>query len=195
LNNYKVAETVYIDDCIGAYIGLGSNLGEPENQIRLAIDGLKEMPASRYISDSGLYLSRPMKPKGVAEGAEQQDQPDYYNAVALIETALKPLELLDYLQGIEDRQGRVRDCHWGPRTIDLDILLYGQTRINGTRLKVPHPGLCEREFVLYPLQRLCAELLASGFLIPELEIPGHGKLEKVIQTCPENGIKYVGGIT
>lgn len=170
---------------IGTYIALGSNLDDPKTQIKLAIDGLKQLPDSRYILDSGLYLSRPMVP----EGKVPPDQPDYYNAVALIETSLKPLKLLDYLQDIESRQGRVRDLHWGARTIDLDILLYGQAQINEPRLKVPHPGLCEREFVLYPLQSLCAELLIS-----ELEIPGHGKLEEVIQACPENGIKYVGEI-
>ena len=195
----QVSTRANIGAYIGVYIGLGSNLDGPKTQIRLAIDGLKELPDSRYILDSGLYLSRPMIPKGIPEGAQYQDQPDYYNAVALIETALKPLELLDCLQDIESRQGRIRDLHWGPRTIDLDILLYGQTQINDPRLKVPHPGLCEREFVLYPLQRLReslgAELLISQLLISELEIPGHGKLEKVIRACPENGIKYVGEIT
>lgn len=184
-----MAEEVYTD----AYIGLGSNLDNPETQIRLAIEGLKALPASRYILDSGLYMSRPM----VSEG-NGSDQPDYYNAVARIETALKPLELLDCLQAIENRQGRVRDEYWGPRTIDLDMLLYGQKQIDDVRLKVPHPGLCEREFVLYPLLRLGGLLgagsIMSGSLVSELEIPGHGKLEDVIQACPENGIKYLGEI-
>jgi 2-amino-4-hydroxy-6-hydroxymethyldihydropteridine diphosphokinase len=173
---------VYVD----TYIGLGSNLDDPATQIALAIDGLKQLPDSRYILDSGLYLSRPM----IAEGRENPDQPDYYNAVALIETALKPLKLLDYLQDIESRQGRVRDLRWGPRTIDLDILLYGRVQINEPRLQVPHPGICQREFVLYPLQRVCVALSIS-----KLEIPGHGKLEEVIRICPENGMKYVGEIT
>lgn len=168
---------------IGVYIGLGSNLDDPEQQIRLAIGELQKMPDSRYVSDSGLYLSRPM----LAEGA--QNQPDYYNAVAFIETTLGPLEVLDYLQNIENKQGRIRDVHWGPRTIDLDILLYGHEQVNDARLSVPHPGLCEREFVLYPLQKLCAELSVS-----ELEIPGHGKLDTVIQACPKNGIKHLGEI-
>jgi 2-amino-4-hydroxy-6-hydroxymethyldihydropteridine diphosphokinase len=171
---------------IAAYIGLGSNLDDPPSQIRLAIDALKQLPESRYIFDSGLYLSRPM----ISEDVECDEQPDYYNAVAMIETALTPIKLLDYLQGIETQQGRKRESHWGPRTIDLDLLLYGQAQINDPRLKVPHPGLCKREFVLYPLQRLC-----NDFLGAELDIPGHGKLEEVIRVCPENAIKYVGEIT
>jgi len=182
----KVVEQVVGGDHIGAYIGIGSNLDNPRTQIRLAIDGLKQLPASRYMADSGFYLSRPM----LAENTIHRDQSDYYNAVALIETALEPLEILDYLQEIETRQARVRDSHWGPRTIDLDLLLYGQEQIDEPRLKVPHPGLCQREFVLYPLQRICVDLSISG-----LEIPGHGRLEKVIRACPENGIKYVGEIT
>lgn len=120
----------------------------------------------------------------VAEGGSSEDQPNYYNAVALLETELSPATLLEYLQSIENRQGRVREQHWGPRTIDLDILLFGQRCINDDNLQVPHPGLCEREFVLYPLQRLDAEI----------RIPGHGMLKKIIKMCPENGMKYIGEI-
>lgn len=162
------------------YIGLGSNLEKPKRQIRRAVAELKSLPDSQYVKDSGLYLSKPL----VAEGLQPQDQPDYYNAVALLETELTPLELLDYLQAIEHRQGRVRNQHWGPRTIDLDILLYGQQQIDNDRLQVPHPGLCEREFVLYPMQHLNAEI----------HIPGHGMLEQIIKMCQENGMKYVGDI-
>jgi 2-amino-4-hydroxy-6-hydroxymethyldihydropteridine diphosphokinase len=162
------------------YIGLGSNLEEPKQQIKNAVVELKSLPHSQYVKDSGLYLSKPM----VEEGVQAEDQPDYYNAVVLIETDLAPTELLDHLQAIENRQGRVRDQHWGPRTIDLDVLLYGQQQINNERLQVPHSGMCEREFVLYPLQRLNAEI----------NIPGHGMLKQTIKKCPENGMKYVGEI-
>ncbi len=161
------------------YIGLGSNLEQPKQQIKQAVAELKSLPDSQYVGDSGLYLSKPMVADGVSE-----DQPDYYNAVALLETELSAVELLDCLQTIENHQGRVRDQRWGPRTIDLDILLYGQQQINNERLQVPHPGLCEREFVLYPLQRLSAEI----------DIPGHGMLKDIIKMCPENGMRYVGEI-
>ena len=164
---------------VEVYIGLGSNLEQPERQIKLAVAELKSLPGSRYLRDSGLYSSKPLVADGVPD-----DQPDYYNAVVLLETRLAADDLLGQLQEIEDRQGRVRDQHWGPRTIDLDILLFGQQQINNERLQVPHPGLCEREFVLYPLQRLSAEM----------SIPGHGMLNEIIKTCPENGIRYVGEI-
>jgi len=155
------------------YIGLGSNLENPKQQIKHAVDELRCLPDSRYIEDSGLYFSRPMGP---------ENQPDYYNAVALIETQMEPLVLLDYLQAIESKLGRVRTQRWGPRVIDLDILLYGDRQISSHRLQVPHPGLNEREFVLYPLLKLCATL----------DIPGHGKLQQVIKQCPERGLKYLG---
>lgn len=170
------------------YIGLGSNLEKPKEQIKRAVAELKSLPSSQYVRGSGLYLSKPMVAEGLPLREQSQehspDQPDYYNAVALLETELTPFELLDYLQAIEYRQGRVRDQHWGPRTIDLDILLYGQEQINNGRLRVPHPGLCEREFVLYPMQRLNAEI----------HIPGHGMLKEIIRMCPENGMRYVGEI-
>lgn len=164
---------------VEVYIGLGSNLEQPERQIRLAVAELKSLSGSQYLRDSGLYLSKPLVIDGVPG-----DQPDYYNAVVLLETSLAADDLLGQLQEIEDRQGRVRDQHWGPRTIDLDILLYGQQQINNEHLQVPHPGLCKREFVLYPLQRLNAEM----------SIPGHGMLNEIIKMCPENGIRYVGEI-
>ena len=162
------------------YIGLGSNLEMPEQQIRCALSELKLLPGSQYVRDSGLYLSKPL----LVDGMQSPEQPDYFNAVALLETTLSPMELLHHLQAIEDHHGRVRDLHWGPRTIDLDILLYGQQQINDDDLQVPHPGLCQREFVLYPLQRLN----------PEMHIPGHGMLEHIIKSCPENGMRYVGEI-
>ena len=162
------------------YIGIGSNLDDPALQIKKAISGLKTIPDCRYLNDSGLYLSKPL----VAEDMQAKDQPDYYNAVALLETELTADKLLFSLQEIENFQGRVRNERWGPRTIDLDILLYGQHEISQKSLQIPHPEMCKREFVLYPLQRLS----------PEIHIPGHGMLKQIIKTCPENGMRYVGDI-
>ncbi len=113
-----------------------------------------------------------------------QTQADYCNAVALIETELEPLELLEQLQQIEQAQGRVRKKHWGPRSIDLDILLYGEQVMHHERLTVPHPGMHQREFVLYPLQRIDSTL----------EIPGRGMLNELIKNCPDKGLKYLGAI-
>jgi 2-amino-4-hydroxy-6-hydroxymethyldihydropteridine diphosphokinase len=155
------------------YIGLGSNLAEPRENIRRAVAALKQLEATRYIADSGLFLSQPMGP---------QDQPDYLNAVAWLETRLDPQDLLTALQHIETDMGRVRERHWGPRLIDLDILLFGERIINLSALQVPHAGIAVREFVLYPLQRLN----------PELVIPAHGKLSLLLEQCPENGLQFVG---
>lgn len=162
------------------YIGLGSNLEQPEDQIRQAIDVLKKLPDSEYLKHSGMYLSRPMR----SDEIQPDEQPEYYNAVAVIKTELDPIQLLDCLQAIENSQGRLRVARWGPRTIDLDILLYGQQLIRTERLMVPHPGLSEREFVVYPLQQLD----------PDLNIPGRGMLDDIVKKCPENGMKYLGAI-
>lgn len=160
-----VAETVYL--------GLGSNLARPEDNIRSAVAALRQLPASQYIADSGLFLSRPMGP---------QDQPDYINAVVQLETRQSPEDLLAALQQIETDMGRLRTQHWGPRLIDLDILLFGERIIDQPQLQVPHPGIRLREFVLYPLQRLN----------PELVIPVHGKLAALLEQCPQNGLQFVG---
>ena len=165
------------------YIGLGSNLERPEQQISRALASLKELPDSRFIADSGLFKSKAMLPE------EGEPQDDYFNAVALFETSLEPLVLLDYLQAIENNQGRVREYRWAPRTIDLDILMFGQTELNVPRLQLPHPGISEREFVLYPLQRLCEKLQQAN-----LKIPGHGMLSEMIKSCQKNELVYVGDI-
>ena len=167
------------------YIGLGSNLEQPAEQIRAAVAALKQLPDTQYIDDSGLYLSKPL----LIDGVQQNDQADYYNAVALLDTTLEPLVLLDYLQAIENNQGRVREHRWAARTLDLDILMYAQMQMNEVRLTLPHPGVCQREFVLYPLQRLCEKLQQ-----PDLKIPGHAMLSEVIKSCSENELKYVGDI-
>ncbi|MFI0474240.1 2-amino-4-hydroxy-6-hydroxymethyldihydropteridine diphosphokinase [Halomonas sp. HMF6819] len=133
-----------------AYIGLGSNLDEPVSQVRLAIKELGEMPLSSVKAVSSLYASRPVGP---------QDQPDFVNAVVELETALSPLALLDQLQGLEQRHRRRRLRHWGPRTLDLDLLLFDDACIEHRRLKVPHPHMRERAFVLVPLKELNPTLI------------------------------------
>jgi len=161
------------------YIGLGSNLADAscsaEQHIQTAISQLDELEQCRVVACSSLYLSAPMGP---------QDQDDYFNAVAEVETGLSAMRLLDALQDIENRHGRERNQHWGPRTLDLDILLYGDTEIDDDRLTVPHAGLCEREFVLYPLFEIA----------PQLVIPARGKLSEIVKQCPERGLKQVGDI-
>lgn len=162
-----------------AYIGLGSNLEHPLQQIRTAMQALDRMPQSRVVADSGLYLSKPLVPPSGPIA-----QPDYYNAVAKIETRLAPGELLVELQTIELAQRRKRDQRWGPRTIDLDILLFDNLQVATESLTLPHPGLHQREFVLYPLSNID----------DSLEIPGRGMLKALIERCPENGLQYLGAI-
>ncbi|MBI1425550.1 MAG: 2-amino-4-hydroxy-6-hydroxymethyldihydropteridine diphosphokinase [Gammaproteobacteria bacterium] len=159
-----------------AYIGIGSNLQQPIQQVQQAIAAMSQLPSTRLLSCSRLYRSAPMGP---------QDQPDYINAVAEIDTTLTPLELLDALHVIERTQGRVRDgSRWGPRTLDLDILLFGAECINFPQLTIPHPGLHERNFVLYPLQEIA----------PALVIPGQGELATLVANCPASGLEPIDDI-
>jgi len=162
-----------------AYIGLGSNLDHPPRQIRNAMHALDALPRTRVVEDSGLFLSKPMVPP-----TGPITQPDYYNAVAKIETQLGAYELLDQLQHIEHAQYRKRMEHWGPRTIDLDILMFDDLQMNSERLTLPHPGIQQREFVLYPLRNID----------DSLEIPGRGMLNDLIEHCPKNGLQYLGTI-
>ena len=148
------------------YIGIGSNLDDPLYHVKQAISELRQLAQCEYIATSALYRSAPMGPP---------EQPDYINAASLLQTHLAPLDLLDQLQTIEHAHGRIRDGQrWGPRPLDLDILLYGEKSINESRLRVPHPGLHERSFVLYPLQDIN----------PDLVIPGYGPLATLIDQCP-----------
>ncbi len=136
---------------VRVYIGLGSNLDDPLSQVQTAIDELASLPQSRLHAVSPLSRTPPLGPA---------DQPDYINAVAAIDTDLEPLALLDQLQRIEQHHGRVRGrLRWGPRTLDLDILLYGDHLITNERLTVPHPGLRERPFVIFPLLAIAPELI------------------------------------
>jgi len=142
-----------------AYIGLGSNLSEPIKQVQAAIDEIKKIPHSHVTNVSSLYLSKPMGP---------QDQDDYINAVLALETTLAPLKLLDALQSIENKAGRVRkEDRWGARILDLDIILFGNEIISTERLTVPHYGMKKREFVLVPLAEISAYLIIPSSIAAE----------------------------
>mgnify|MGYP000073639737 CR=1 FL=1 len=134
---------------IRCFIGLGSNLDDPVNQVTRAINELASLEKSQFIQASSLYASAPAGP---------QDQPDFINAVVELNTELTPLELLDELQALEQKHQRVRERHWGPRTLDLDLLLYGNEQINSDRLTVPHAFMHERSFVLYPLFEISQDI-------------------------------------
>ncbi|MDY7116297.1 2-amino-4-hydroxy-6-hydroxymethyldihydropteridine diphosphokinase [Halomonas sp. SSL-5] len=125
-----------------AWVGLGSNLADPRRQVETALEALDRLPLTRRIAASRLYASRPVGPR---------DQPDFINAVACLETRLSPLALLDQLQALEQRHRRVRARRWGPRTLDLDLLLFDDSRLCLPRLTVPHPEMTRRAFVLVPL--------------------------------------------
>jgi len=145
------------------YIGLGSNIEQPYQQIKKAIVALEAVPEASVLGDSGYFKSRPMGPK---------DQPDYVNAVVKIETTIHAEDLLAHCQQIEKQQGRVKHRHWGERSIDLDILLYGDQKIQTADLTVPHPGVCLRDFVFLPLLKLNADVVIpdKGLLSEILEI-------------------------
>ncbi|MDP8100548.1 2-amino-4-hydroxy-6-hydroxymethyldihydropteridine diphosphokinase [Phocoenobacter atlanticus] len=129
------------------YIALGSNLNNPLVQLKQAVRSLQKFANFQV---SSFYTSKPLGP---------QDQPDYINAVASFDTELQPLELLDYLQNIENQQGRVRLRRWGERTLDLDILLFGKKVITSDSLIIPHYDMQNREFVIVPLYELEPELV------------------------------------
>ena len=146
---------------VRAYVGLGANLDGPVARLIRVFDQLDALPSTRVAARSPLYKSAPLGPP---------DQPDYINAVAALDTTLAPGELLDSLRALEAMHGRRRDGErWGPRTLDLDLLLYGDLVRTAPELTLPHPGLHERAFVLYPLQDVA----------PELNIPGHGSVRRL----------------
>lgn len=151
-----------------AYVGLGSNLDEPGKQLDEAIAALERLPESRLCAVSRRYRSAPMGP---------QDQPDFVNAAVVLLTRLDAISLLGHLQAIEIAQGRVRDReHWGPRRIDLDLLVYGNTTMSTPDLTLPHPGIAERNFVLFPL----------GDIAPGLAVPGKGTVARLIASLPND---------
>lgn len=154
------------------YIGLGSNLENPVTQVTTALLELERLPQCRDLRHSSLYRSDPVGPAG---------QPDYINAVASLETTMAPLALLDALQAIEQQHQRVRIQHWGPRTLDLDLLLYGHQTLQCERLTVPHAFMRERNFVLHPL----AELNAT------LTLPDNTPLTNLLQRCPIDTLERI----
>ena len=157
-----------------SYIGLGSNLKDPELQLNTALAALDDIPDTSLVKYSSFYRSAPLGPA---------DQPDFINAVALLDSGLEAGQLLGQLQSIEDRQGRVRDGHrWGARTLDLDMLLYGNQVIDEPGLTVPHPEIRHRNFVLMPLLELA----------PDLEIPGLGRADELLAGAGSSGITKLG---
>ncbi|MBS0908780.1 2-amino-4-hydroxy-6-hydroxymethyldihydropteridine diphosphokinase [Tatumella sp. JGM118] len=146
------------------YIALGSNLADPLHQVQAALNALDAIPGSRRVATSSLYRTPPYGPA---------DQPDYLNAVIALETSLDAVGLLDHTQRIELEQGRVRkDERWGPRTLDLDILLFGQQVIDTPRLTVPHYDMHRRAFMLLPLNEIAPDCrLPDGRLVSELLTP------------------------
>lgn len=154
------------------YIGMGSNLADPADQLRSAVQALTQLPDSRLIGVSAFYQSDSLLP----------GQPRYTNAVAAIDSSLAPLDLLDALQAIELDQGRERQERWGPRTLDLDILLFGDRLIDEPRLKVPHYHMHARPFVLYPL----AELAPAS-----LKLSDGRTLAQLLDDCPFIGLERI----
>ena len=174
LSEYDLSEQGLSEYWVPAYVGLGSNLNEPSEQVALALRELEVLPDTRLVAVSGLYSNPPMGPK---------DQPDYVNAVAGLLTRKTPIELLLLLQSLEQQLGRVRSegDRWGPRIIDLDLLVYGQSQISVPGLNLPHPGILERNFVLFPLRDIA----------PSLKVPGQGDVGVLAQQIGAAGLRQI----
>ncbi len=154
------------------FIGLGSNINTPQKQLDQAIKSLSQLPSCTLIAFSSYYSSKPVGP---------QDQPDFVNAAALIKTTLPPNSLLKELQAIELSQGRVKKRHWGERSIDLDILLYGNLSVDSVELSIPHKELANRDFVLRPLLELDESLA----------LPEGASLRSLLEICPDNQLQRI----
>ncbi len=154
------------------YVGLGANIGEPRRQIEAAIEEMKNIPGTKVLLISGMYKSAPV---GYA------DQPDFLNAVAQLDTGLAAEALLERLQDIEHRHGRERPFPGATRTLDLDLLLYGDQVLATPRLTVPHPRMHERRFVLAPLAEIA----------PQAAIPGHGSVGALLAACREQAVQRI----
>lgn len=153
------------------YIGIGANLGQPEQNVKAAIAQLKQLPNSHLIAQSGLYRSAP----------QDADGDDYINAVVQIYTSLSAPELLIQLQSIETTFGRTRPYWHAPRTMDLDILLYGTEQIDSAILTIPHPHLTQRAFVLLPLLQIN----------PDIHIPGLGAAQDFLPNVATQNIRIL----
>jgi len=152
------------------YLAIGSNLASPLEQVNAALAALAEIPESQLVAVSDFYRTPPLGP---------QDQPDYLNAAVALETALAPEALLDHTQRIELQQGRERKAHrWGPRTLDLDIMLFGEMQIDTPRLTVPHYDMKNRAFMLLPLAQIA----------PDLRFPNGDKLSDLLANLDPSGI-------
>ncbi|GAB5451435.1 MAG: 2-amino-4-hydroxy-6-hydroxymethyldihydropteridine diphosphokinase [Halioglobus sp.] len=155
---------------VSAYVALGSNLDDPPTQLANACNALQHIDQTRLEAVSSVFRSSAVGPG---------NQPDYLNAVAQLITELPALALLQALQQIERAQGRVRDEHWGPRTLDLDLLLYGDVSLETDTLTLPHPRMYQRDFVLLPLQELWNE---NGVL------PNGSDLATLLRACADNRV-------
>lgn len=155
---------------VRAYIGLGSNLERPRTQIERAFGELAALARVRLIARSPLYRTEPIGPAG---------QPDYVNAAAALDTRLDAAALLEALQDIERAHDRVRAVRWGPRTLDLDLLLYADRASDDPALTLPHPRMHDRRFVLQPLADIA----------PDLVVPGRGPVVDLLQRCPPLAIR------
>jgi 2-amino-4-hydroxy-6-hydroxymethyldihydropteridine diphosphokinase len=153
-----------------AFVGLGANLENPLQQVRQAISELDAIEHTRVVVASSLYRSAPV---GYA------DQPDFINAVAKMQTRLSPHELLDALHVIENRHGRRRSLRNAPRTLDLDLLLYGMLVVDEDGLTLPHPRMHERAFVLLPLAEIA----------PEALLPGHAPVSQLLAQVDRSGVE------
>ncbi|WP_313081655.1 2-amino-4-hydroxy-6-hydroxymethyldihydropteridine diphosphokinase [Atlantibacter sp.] len=152
------------------YLAIGSNLASPLEQVNAALAALADIPESQLVAVSDFYRTPPLGP---------QDQPDYLNAAVELETALAPEALLDHTQRIELQQGRERKAHrWGPRTLDLDIMLFGEMQIETPRLTVPHYDMKNRAFMLLPLAQIA----------PDLRFPDGDKLSDLLANLDPSGI-------
>jgi 2-amino-4-hydroxy-6-hydroxymethyldihydropteridine diphosphokinase len=155
---------------IPAYVALGSNLDDPPVQVARAFTALAGLRGSRMVARSSLYRSRPFGPVA---------QPDFVNAVAGMLTTLDAAAMLAELKSLEERLGRGRPIvRWGPRRIDLDLLVHGTTRIDEPQIKVPHPGVAERAFVLAPLAEIA----------PDLDVPGGGRVRTLAARIDAAGL-------
>jgi 2-amino-4-hydroxy-6-hydroxymethyldihydropteridine diphosphokinase len=156
-----------------AYVGIGSNLDEPIRQVENALLELARVPQMRIVKRSSLYRSAPVG---------YREQPEFVNAVAAVETSLAEHPLLDELQGIEARHGRRRSFAGAPRTLDLDLLLFGDAVVNTERLIIPHPRMHERAFVLEPLVEIA----------PHAEIPGRGPVRRWLARAAGQAVERIG---
>jgi len=155
-----------------AFIGLGSNLENPSQQLNRALDNLASIHSCEELECAPWYTSKAIGP---------EDQPDYINTVAKLKTSLSPTELLAQLQAIENKQGRQRTVRWGARTLDLDLLLYDSVCLNTDELKLPHPEIQNRSFVLLPLYDLS----------PTLILPNGEKIETLAADCDRSGLQAI----